>query len=129
MNISIVVTQEEHYKYAQEICDTIESSALLRGTGIAKRTPEYIQKKMEKGDAVIALNNGIFAGFCYIESWQHGQFVRSLIITNPTHLYISTYFGRVVKLRDDTTKINLRDEPHIHLFSLVVVVHTNYILP
>ena len=47
MNISIVVTQEDHYKYSQEICETIESSALLRGTGIAKRTPEYIQKKME----------------------------------------------------------------------------------
>jgi ribonucleotide reductase alpha subunit len=45
MKISIVVTQEEHFKFAQEICDTIESSALLRGTGIAKRTPEYIQKK------------------------------------------------------------------------------------
>jgi hypothetical protein len=43
MNISIVTTQEEHYKYAQEICETIELSALLRGTGI-KRTPEYIQK-------------------------------------------------------------------------------------
>jgi hypothetical protein len=27
----------------QEICETIELSALLRG--IAKRTPEYIQKK------------------------------------------------------------------------------------
>lgn len=38
MNISIVVTQEEHYKYSQEICETIELSALLRGTGIAKRT-------------------------------------------------------------------------------------------
>ena len=47
MKISIVIAQEEHYKYAQEICDTIETSALLRGTGIAKRTPEYIQKKMQ----------------------------------------------------------------------------------
>ena len=48
MNISIVIAQEEHFKYAQIICDTIEASALLRGTGIAKRTPEYVQKKMEK---------------------------------------------------------------------------------
>lgn len=47
MNISIVIAQEEHFKYAQEICDTIESSALLRGTGIAKRTPEYIQKRWQ----------------------------------------------------------------------------------
>ncbi|MBC5862742.1 GNAT family N-acetyltransferase [Flavobacterium sp. K77] len=86
MNISIVTAQEEHYKYAQEICDTIELSALLRGTGIAKRTPEYIQKKMETKDAVIALENGNFAGFCYIESWQHGQFVaHSGLIVHPNY--------------------------------------------
>ena len=86
MNISIVTAQEEHYKYAQEICDTIELSALLRGTGIAKRTPEYIQKKMEIKDAVIALENGNFAGFCYIESWQHGQFVaHSGLIVHPDY--------------------------------------------
>ena len=42
MNIKIVVTQEEHYQFANEICETIETSAKLRGTGIAKRTPEYI---------------------------------------------------------------------------------------
>lgn len=86
MNISIVTAQEEHYKYAQEICDTIELSALLRGTGIAKRTPEYIQKKMETKDAVIALENDNFAGFCYIESWQHGQFVaHSGLIVHPDY--------------------------------------------
>jgi GNAT superfamily N-acetyltransferase len=85
MNISIVIAQEEHYIYAQKICDTIESSALLRGTGIAKRTPEYIKKKMQNKDAVIALDaNGVFAGFCYIESWQHGQYVaHSGLIVHP----------------------------------------------
>jgi hypothetical protein len=35
----------KHFKYAKIICDTIESSVLLRGTGIAKRTPDYILKK------------------------------------------------------------------------------------
>ncbi len=60
MNISIMIAQEEHFKYAQIICDTIESSALLRGTGIAKRTPDYILKKIENKDAVIALDNGKF---------------------------------------------------------------------
>ena len=85
MKISIVIAQEEHYKYAQEICDTIEHSALLRGTGIAKRTPDYIKKKIAAGDAVIALDkNGVFAGFCYIESWQHGKFVaHSGLIVHP----------------------------------------------
>ena len=86
MKISIVIAQEEHNKYAQEICDTIESSALLRGTGIAKRTPDYIKKKIHNRDAVIALDNNIFAGFCYIESWQHGKFVaHSGLIVHPDY--------------------------------------------
>jgi ribosomal protein S18 acetylase RimI-like enzyme len=86
MNISIIIAQEEHFKYAQIICDTIESSALMRGTGIAKRTPEYIQKKMEKKDAVIALDNGVFAGFCYIESWQDSNYVaHSGLIVHPDY--------------------------------------------
>ena len=84
MNIKIAVTQEEHYQFANEICETIETSAKLRGTGIAKRTPEYIQKKMENQDAIIALVDGKFAGFCYIESWQHGKFVaHSGLIVHP----------------------------------------------
>ncbi len=86
MKITIVITEEEHYKYSQEICDTIELSAQLRGTGIAKRTAVYIQKKMENKDAVIALDNGKFAGFCYIESWQHGKFVaHSGLIVHPDY--------------------------------------------
>jgi hypothetical protein len=52
------------------------SSAKARGTGIAKRTPEYIQQKMSEGKAVIAFNeDGIWAGFCYIETWSHGEYV------------------------------------------------------
>ena len=84
MNIKIIISQEEHYKYAQIICDTIESSALLRGTGIAKRTPEYIQKKMETQNAVIALDGDKFAGFCYIGSWEHEKYVaHSGLIVHP----------------------------------------------
>jgi hypothetical protein len=62
MNISIIIAQAEHFKYAQEICDTIELSALLRGTGIAKNSRIH-PKKMENKDAVIALDNGKLAGF------------------------------------------------------------------
>jgi hypothetical protein len=54
----------------------MESSAKARGTGIAKRSPEYVAKKMEEGKAVIAvLDNGTWVGFCYIEVWGHEQFV------------------------------------------------------
>ena len=89
MNVSIIIAHDEHYKFAQEICDTMEASALLRGTGIAKRSPDYIQKKMQNNDAIIALENGKFAGFCYIESWQHGQFVaNSGLIVHPDYRHL-----------------------------------------
>lgn len=84
MNISIVIAGEEHYKFAQEIVDTMYESAIQRGTGIAKRTPEYIIEKMKHKDAVIAMGDGSFAGFCYIESWSHGKFVaNSGLIVHP----------------------------------------------
>lgn len=84
MNISIIIAGEEHYKFAQEIVDTMYESAIQRGTGIAKRTPEYIIEKMKHKDAVIAIGDGKFAGFCYIESWSHGKFVaNSGLIVHP----------------------------------------------
>lgn len=84
MHVSVVIAQEEHYKFAKLICDTLEASAIIRGTGIAKRSPEYILKKMKDQDAVIATIEGAFAGFCYIESWQHGKYVaNSGLIVHP----------------------------------------------
>lgn len=72
----VMVANESHLDFAQIICDEMASSAKARGTGIAKRTPEYIQQKMQEGKAVIAFNkDGIWAGFCYIETWSHGQYV------------------------------------------------------
>jgi hypothetical protein len=66
----VLVATSEHLKYANDISRVIELSAKARGTGIAKRTPEYIINKIEEGKAVIALSDqGEFAGFCYIESW------------------------------------------------------------
>ena len=72
----ILVANESHLDFAQIICDEMAASAAARGTGIAKRTPEYIQEKMREGKAVIAFNqDGIWAGFCYIETWGHGEYV------------------------------------------------------
>ena len=62
--------------YATNITQEMESSAKARGTGIAKRSPEYVAKKMEEGKAVIAvLPDGTWVGFCYIEAWGHNSFV------------------------------------------------------
>ncbi len=84
--MKLVVANETHFKYAQQICDTIAESAKVRGTGIAKRTPEYIQKKLSNGNAIIALDGDKFAGFCYIEVWGHEKFVaNSGLIVHPDY--------------------------------------------
>ncbi|MRG47123.1 GNAT family N-acetyltransferase [Chitinophaga sp. SYP-B3965] len=71
--------------YAKTITDEMEASAKARGTGIAKRSPEYVQLKMDEGKAVIALTTaGAWVGFCYIEAWGHEKFVaNSGLIVNP----------------------------------------------
>jgi len=54
----------------------MEASANARGTGIAKRSPEYIEIKIDEGKAVIAVTkDGDWVGFCYIENWSHGEYV------------------------------------------------------
>ena len=82
--MKIVIADKSHSVYAKIICETIAESAKVRGTGIAKRTPEYVTSKMENGNAVIALDGDTFAGFCYIEKWGHGKFVaNSGLIVHP----------------------------------------------
>ncbi len=72
----IDIAGASHQDFAQIICNEMESSAKARGTGIAKRSPEYIKEKMREGKAVIAFTeNGIWAGFCYIETWSHNEYV------------------------------------------------------
>ena len=84
--MQIVIANKSHIIHANIICETIAEAAKVRGTGIAKRKPEYVAKKMENGNAVIALDNGKFAGFCYIEQWGHGKFVaNSGLIVHPNY--------------------------------------------
>ena len=74
--IIIRVANSGDIHYSSTITDEMESSAKARGTGIAKRSPEYVAKKMEEGKAVIAhTKDGTWVGFCYIEAWGHDQFV------------------------------------------------------
>lgn len=84
MDFTVQVADQKHLIYAEEICDMIEKAAKARGTGIAKRSPEYIKQKMNEGKAIIALQGEILAGFCYIETWAHGKYVaNSGLIVNP----------------------------------------------
>jgi len=72
----VQLANASHSSYAQEICDEMESSSKIRGTGIAKRSPEYVVQKMLEGKAIIAFSSdNQWAGFCYIETWQSGEYV------------------------------------------------------
>ena len=75
--IDVIIADASHEKYVDEILETISAAAKVRGTGIAKRTHEYVAQKMREGKAVIALagEDREFAGFCYIESWGNKQYV------------------------------------------------------
>jgi hypothetical protein len=78
-----VATPEDKI-YAKIITDEMESSAMARGTGIAKRSPEYVAQKMDEGKAVIALSKeGAWVGFCYIETWEGEYVANSGLIVSP----------------------------------------------
>jgi hypothetical protein len=74
-NIKVLVAREEHVKYVDEINDAIDLASKQRGTGIARRTYEYLAGKITEGKAIIALDGDTLAGFCYIESWGNKGFV------------------------------------------------------
>lgn len=115
MNITIAVAQKEHYDFAQLICDTIQTSALQRGTGIAKRTPEYIRKKIDQQEAVIAIVDGKFAGFCYIESWEHGKFVaHSGLIVHPDFRHL----GLAKKIKSFVFDYSQKKYPNAKIFGI-----------
>ncbi len=83
-NIIIKVATPDDAKYAVNITNEMESSAKARGTGIAKRSPDYIAQKINEGKAVIALTkDGAWVGFCYIETWEGEYVANSGLIVAP----------------------------------------------
>ena len=83
-DFQILVADHTHEGFAEIICEEMASSAKARGTGIAKRSPEYVREKMREGKAVIAFTKeGIWAGFCYIETWTGDYVANSGLIVAP----------------------------------------------
>ena len=113
--MEIVIANKAHSVYADIICKTIEEAAQVRGTGIAKRKPEYILTKLENGNAVIALDGNEFAGFCYIESWGHGKFVaNSGLIVRPDYRNI----GLAKQIKKVIFKYSRSKFPNAKIFSI-----------
>jgi GNAT superfamily N-acetyltransferase len=86
MSVHIHIAKAHHASYAEDICAMIEEAAHKRGTGIAKRDPAYIKKKIKNGNSVIALDDGKLAGYCYIEIWESKKYVaNSGLIVHPDY--------------------------------------------
>lgn len=114
---TIKVSSPREAEFAEMICQEMEVSAKARGTGIAKRSVEYIRNKLMKGEAFLALHNATLkiAGFCYIEAWDHGKFIAN------SGLLIFPEFrnhGLASKLKEFAFRKSRERHPDAKLFGL-----------
>ena len=127
MHIDVLVADASHFVYADEICEEILLSARERGTGIARRTPEYLQEKMAAGKAVIALSEeGEFAGFSYIETWGGKEYVANsgLIVAHKFR-----GIGLAMKIKERVFQLSRERFPNAKIFSITTgaaVMKMNY---
>ena len=110
-----MVADETHIKYVDTILRTIEEAAKVRGTGIAKRSPDYVATKMKEAKAVIALQGEKFAGFSYIETWGNKRYVTtSGLIVHPDFRGM----GLAKRIKNLTFTLARVRWPHAKIFSL-----------
>lgn len=114
-HIEVTVADPSHEKYVDTILKTIADAAKVRGTGIARRTHEYLATKMKEAKAVIALENGNFAGFSYIETWGNKHYVTtSGLIVHPDYRGM----GVAKRIKDLTFTLARVRWPQAKIFSL-----------
>lgn len=114
--IVVRVANPDDKIFATIITDEMASSAAARGTGIAKRSPEYVATKMDEGKAVIAFTDtGDWVGFCYIETWSHEQYVaNSGLIVAPA--YRKT--GVAKRIKEKIFELSRKKYPNAKIFGL-----------
>jgi len=113
--IKVLVAGEEHLKYVDDINDAIDDASKKRGTGIARRTREYLETKMREGKAVIAIDGDAFAGFCYIEAWQEKGFV-----ANSGLIVVEDYrgIGLAKAIKKKAFELSRKKYPNAKIFGL-----------
>ncbi len=108
---------DHHKKYAERIAEMLEESARARGIGIARRSAEYIAKKMQEGKAIIAFHkpSGQLAGFTYIETWTHDKYVaNSGLIVQPE--FRGSNLGK--RLKHASFALSRKKYPDARIFSI-----------
>ncbi len=115
MNVKIHIANDNYVGYAQEICDLIYESAQARGTGIAKRSSEYVANKLREGRAVVALDDDKLVGFAYIETFSHKRFVaNSGLIVHPDY----RNQGLARKIKRKIFELSRKLYPEAKIFSI-----------
>lgn len=126
MDINPLIAGEIHMHFAEEICGLIESSAKIRGTGIARRDVGYINQKIDSGHAIVAVNDDQLAGFCYIEIWDHGRYVaNSGLVVHPSYRNL----GLARKIKTKSFELARKKYPHAKIFGITTsaaVMKINY---
>ena len=114
-HIVIRAATAEDSRYAQQITDEMEASAKARGTGIAKRSPDYLVRKMEEGKAVIALTpENEWVGFCYIETWEGEYVANSGLIVSPAY----RKSGVAKAIKEKVFRLSREKYPEAKIFGL-----------
>lgn len=116
LKLIVRIATPDDIHYADTITTEMEESAKARGTGIAKRSPAYIEMKMREGKAVIATTeDGKWVGFCYIEAWEHGKYVaNSGLIVAPA--FRKT--GVATEIKKKIFKLSREKYPAAKIFGL-----------
>ncbi len=114
-DIKVMVADPSHERYVDTILDTMAEAAKVRGTGIARRSHEYLATKMRETKAVIALAGDRFAGFSYIETWGNKHYVTtSGLIVHPDYQGL----GVAKSIKDMTFTLARTRWPFAKIFSL-----------
>lgn len=114
-NIKVEIATEKHLKFIDDINDAIDLASKQRGTGIARRTNEYLTMKMNEGKAIIATEGDTFAGFCYIEEWQEKGFV-----ANSGLIVVDEYrgMGLAKEIKRMAFELSRKKYPNSKIFGL-----------
>lgn len=114
-NIQLKIGEEKYTTYSEDICNAINVASQKRGTGIAKRSPEYISKKLTQGQSVIALDGNKLAGFCYIESWENKKYVaNSGLVVLPDYQKQNLAF----EIKKKVFELSKKLYPHSKIFGI-----------
>lgn len=118
MNLDIIITiaSKEHLAMIPQIEEGLFIASQQKGTGIAVRSQDYLTEKIMQGKAILAYSStGEWAGFCYIESWDHNKYVaNSGLIVSPDFRGI----GLAGEIKKRALELSVKLFPGAKLFGL-----------